>query len=244
MKDHFSGVSGGYAAFRPDYPGALVARILALTPGRERALDVATGNGQLASKLAPHFHHVDATDISHNQLQYAHNELNILYHVMPAERLDFPDASFDLLTVAQAVHWFDFDLFYDEATRVLQPGGIIALLGYQLFHSFPEADAIVRPFYHDVVGPFWDPERHWIDEGYRTLPFPFDEIPCEPMSYKVSRTAEQILGYLETWSAVTQYKAHFNENPVDQIRQTLLEVWGDGPREVVFPLLLRVGKNK
>lgn len=244
MNDHFSHLSDSYSKFRPDYPDAFVKHIVSLAPGRDRALDVATGNGQLALKLAAHFHRVDATDISHNQLEQARRTLNVFYHAMPAEQLDFPDATFDLLTVAQAVHWFDFDLFFNEARRVLKPDGIIALVGYSLFRSNPETDALVRDFYENVVGPFWHPERRWIDEGYRTLPFPFEEITMDAFTHEQQRTAAQMLGYIETWSAVSAYKAHHNENPVDRIREAFTDSWNRHDGTVVFPIISRVGKKE
>lgn len=243
MKDHFSPVSAGYSQFRPDYPDNLVDFILSHVKDRDTAIDVATGNGQLAIKLAAHFHKVDAVDISHNQLERAKRELNVIYHTMPAEQLDFPDTTFDLLTVAQAVHWFDFDLFYAEAGRVLKPGGIIALVGYNLFSSFPRADSLLRNFYGNIVGTYWHPERRWIDANYQTLPFPFDEIETPDFPYRMQWDVARVLGYLETWSAVSQYKAHHNENPVDLIRGELTEIWGGGERDVVFPVFLRIGRK-
>lgn len=243
MKDRFSDIARQYARFRPQYPEALVSELASMAPSSEAALDVATGNGQVACKLARHFHRVAATDISEKQLAQADREINVVYHRMPAEQMDFPDASFDLITVAQAVHWFDFDLFYAEAERVLKPGGVLAVFGYGLFRSGAECDALIDDFYANVVGPFWDLERRWVEEAYRTIPFPFDEMPFPESEIRLQWTFENLLGYLETWSAVTHYKAHHNQNPLDRIRGPLESAWRKHDGSVVFPVFGRMGKS-
>ncbi|MBU7571382.1 MAG: class I SAM-dependent methyltransferase [Flavobacterium sp.] len=244
MKDNFSNQASEYSKFRPSYPPELIEHIVSFTESREMALDVATGNGQIAQKLSEYFQTVYATDISENQLQHAKQLLNVIYKKLPAERTDFLDKQFDLITVAQAIHWFDFDQFYAEVYRILKPNGIFAVVGYGLFSTNEESDKILSDFYYNIVGPFWDAERKYLDENYQTIPFPFEELETLHFQNKFTWTFEQLVGYLETWSAVEHYKAHNNENPIDLIRKKLEISWEAGDKTVVFPMLLRLGKLK
>lgn len=242
MKDNFSTQAKGYAQFRPSYPKEMTDYIASLPKMHARALDVATGNGQVAAALATHFEAVYATDISDKQLENAARAHNILYSNQPAERMDFDDSSFDLITVAQAIHWFDFDTFYKEVYRLLKPDGVFAVMGYGLFVTNPEADAILLDFYKNITGPYWDAERRYLDENYTTIPFPFNEIEAPRFSNTFTWTFEQLTGYLNTWSAVQHYIKANGTNPVDLISDSLKEVWQRNDGQVEFPLLLRVGR--
>jgi len=206
-------------------------------------LDVATGNGQLASKLADYFQKVYATDISENQLKQAPKISNVFYIKMPAERTDFRDKKFDLITVAQAIHWFDFDAFYKEVNRILKPDGILAVLGYGFFSTNPDSDKIVWRLYEEIVGPYWYPERQYLTEGYLTIPFPLEEIMYKKFTQPYTWTFEQLIGYLETWSATANYKkANNNENPIAIVYEELKASWEKGDKKVTFPMFLRIGK--
>lgn len=244
MKDNFSNQASEYSKFRPTYPPELIEHIVSFVETKTTALDVATGNGQVAQKLSEFFQTVYATDISEKQLLHAKQLLNVVYKKLPAEKTDFNDRQFDLITVAQAIHWFDFDQFYAEVYRILKPEGIFAVIGYGLFITNPNSDKILSHFYHDIVGPFWDPERKYLDENYETIPFPFEELETLHFQNKFIWSFEQLIGYLETWSAVEHYKAHHNENPIDLIRDDLKVSWETSEKTVVFPMLLRLGKLK
>lgn len=242
MKDNFSRQASEYSKFRPQYPQEMIDYILSFVPGRQTALDAGTGNGQVAKVLSGHFATVYATDISPDQLLHAPQILNIIYRDMPAERTDFTNNLFDLITVAQAVHWFDFDLFYGEVRRTLKTDGILAVMGYGMLKTNPESDQIIDRFYNEIVGPFWDPEREYLEQRYQTIPFPFEELPAKEFTHTASWSIEQLLGYLETWSATEKYKAHHNDNPVDLIRDELTASWKKHDGKVAFPMLLRIGK--
>lgn len=244
MKDNFSNQASQYSQFRPHYPQELIDHVLSFVHQKEAALDVATGNGQVAISLSKYFHTVYATDISEQQLLQAPKVLNVVYKNQSAEATDFHDRQFDLVTVAQAVHWFDFNKFYAEVNRILKPDGIIAIIGYGLLSTNPHSDKILLDFYQNIVGPFWDAERKYLDDDYKTIPFPFEELETETFSNAFTWSFDQLIGYLETWSAVEHYKAHHNQNPVDQIREALEASWESHDKKVTFQMLLRVGKLK
>lgn len=243
MKDNFSSGSDKYAQFRPAYPAGLFTFLLSLVPHRERAWDCGTGNGQVAAVLADSFAHVDATDISAAQLQSAVAHERIEYSVQPAEKTSFPNASFDLITVAQAIHWFDFDAFYREVNRTIRPGGVLAVIGYDLIRFGSALDAVLDEFYRDVVGPYWDRERRYIDEQYRTLSFPYVDLPAPEFAIEVEWSLDHLIGYIGTWSAVKHYQKALGSDPVESIRTDLKKNWGgEDVKTGKFPILLRVAK--
>ncbi|MCF8238629.1 MAG: class I SAM-dependent methyltransferase [Saprospiraceae bacterium] len=241
-KDYFSEQSSGYALYRPSWPADLIASILTHCPGRDRAWDCATGNGQVATLLADHFNQVDATDISARQLAEAVARPNIHYALAPAEDTPFPDHVFDLITVGQAVHWFEHERFYREVERVLKPDGLLALLGYGLARITPEIDAIVDELYTDVLGPYWHPERKYIDEHYKCIPFPFRELHFPDLEHLLTWRVDHLLGYVNTWSAVRQYIQLDGVDPVEPFDAQLRQLWGTSERAVHIPVFSRVGR--
>ncbi|CAM3358261.1 hypothetical protein FLLO111716_06105 [Flavobacterium longum] len=243
MKDNFSKQAAAYAQFRPHYPEEMIDAILRHVNAGDCALDVATGNGQVAVLLTQHFEKVYATDISQKQIDHAAQRPNVYYHVEAAERTRFNDHQFDLITVAQAIHWFDFESFYKEVDRILKPDGIFAVMGYGLLKTNPETDAIIGNLYRNIIGPYWDAERRYIDEMYQTIPFPFDEIPCPSFANSFNWALDQLVGYLNTWSATQHYIKANGENPVTLIYPELEASWRNSNKEVVFPLLLRIGRK-
>jgi ubiquinone/menaquinone biosynthesis C-methylase UbiE len=244
MKDNFSDNADQYARFRPDYPEALIHYILQQTAAHQTAWDCGTGNGQLAKKLSPHFATVYATDISAEQLANAATAENIIYQLSPAEQTDFSDKQFDLITVAQAVHWFQFDHFYQEVYRTLKDGGLVVIAGYSLLRVSPEIDRVLLHFYKDIVGPYWDEERKYIDDQYLTIPFPFQDIAAPELEQQYLWTFEQLIGYLCTWSAVKHFIKEEGSDPVLVIADALKTAWGmDERREVAFPTLIRAGRK-
>lgn len=245
MKDHFSTISEKYAKFRPDYPQTIYDFLYPLLSQKDSAWDCGTGNGQVALELAKDFQSVEATDLSPQQLKHAPPADNIRYSVQGAEHTTFADDSFDLITVAQAVHWFDFDKFNTEVKRVGRPNSIIALFGYELNTITPEIDAIVRYLYKDIVGAYWDPERKHIEDNYQNIPFPYRELESPEITNIKLWRIDHLIGYLNTWSATQQYKKAKGSNPVELIEADLRKVWGTAEvRKVCFPIIFRVGRIK
>ncbi|WP_299990132.1 class I SAM-dependent methyltransferase [uncultured Pontibacter sp.] len=242
MKDNFSGHAADYARFRPTYPQELIAHLARLAPARQLAWDCATGNGQVAGMLASFFDQVVATDISENQLKNAVQQPNISYRVEQAEQASLPDHAMDLVVVAQAVHWFDFDRFYQEVERVLKPDGLIAVIGYGLLSTHSSLDKVIRYFYSEVLEGYWDPERSYLDEGYRTIPFPFQEVELPQFSSSYTWTPEDLIGYLNTWSAVKHYEKQQGHNPVQLIEKQIREAFERETTTVIFNILTRAGK--
>ena len=240
-KDLFSNHAAHYAAFRPTYPDVLYEFIFSHTQHFDLAWDAGTGNGQVARDLSKRFNKVFASDISRKQIENAYQHENIFYSIS-AETTSFPNAQFDLITVAQAIHWFDRDKFYNEVCRVAKPGALLAVWGYSLLNINPQIDLIINDFYKNVVGPYWDKERKLIDEQYATIAFPFQEIKTPTFAFSFLWSLAELQGYLTTWSSVQKYIKEKNKNPVDELIQQLAPLWNEEKMEVKFPLFLRLGK--
>ena len=242
MKDLFSDQSKQYASFRPTYPKELYDFILNHVGNRSVVWDCGCGNGQVANDLSPYFTRVVATDLSAKQIENAIPGKNIEYSVSKAEQTSFPDSTFDLITVGQALHWFDLPLFYKEVNRVAKPNALLAVWGYSLLTISGEIDPVISHFYTEVIGPYWDKERKLVDDQYQTIPFPFNEIKTPHFEFSFYWTYEHFLGYISTWSSVQKYIKETNINPVSMLDTNLKPFWQDGEKKVTFPLFLRLGK--
>lgn len=245
FQDHFSSVAADYAAYRPTYPPALVAYLAGLPERRELALDCGCGSGQFSVQLADAFERVIATDASAQQIAHAKPHSRVEYRQAPAEHVPLANSSVDLITAAQAAHWFNLEAFYAEVTRVLRADGALALITYGAAESAGPVGARLAHFYRETIAPYWPPARQHIETGYRTLPFTLREQPAPQLSLRAHWTLAQLLGYVRTWSAVRRAIATLGHDPVVQLRGELAAVWGDpvAPREIHWPLRMRVGRT-
>lgn len=244
FKDHFSARSTDYARYRPTYPPALVHYLASIAPTRRLALDTGCGAGQLSTLLASEFEFVVATDASPQQIKNAKPHDRIEYRVARAEESALPDASADLVCAAQAAHWFDLDAYYDEVRRVLRPGGVIALVTYGVVETDGEAGHVLADFYYNVIGRFWPPERTLVETGYRSLPFPFIEQATPKMAMTAHWSLDELLGFVDTWSAMRNAEAALGREPYERFAEHLRAAWGDPAEchETRWPLSMRVGR--
>jgi len=263
VKDHFSKQSKVYASSRPNYPRAIFEFIIGLVDEKNLAWDCATGNGQAAVVLAEYFKQVVASDISTKQIENAQRKnSNISYQIFPAEKTPFEDDSVDLVTIAQALHWFDFDRFYNETKRVLKRkrdggagsgkkksrGGVIAAWAYGFHTISPEIDKVTHHLYEDILGDkYWPKERKYVESRYETIPFPFKQIPVPHFQIKLSWTMSELMNYFYSWSSVQKFVEKNNYDPISKIRESLEYAWGGKnhiyqKRSVVWPMYFKVGK--
>jgi SAM-dependent methyltransferase len=245
FEDHFSHHAEDYAAHRPRYPEALFAHLISLAPGRERAWDCGTGNGQAAVGLAPHFREVIATDGSAAQIANALAHERVTYAVAPAEASGIDAGSVDLVTVAQAAHWFDLPCFYAEVNRVLKPRGVLAMWCYGLFRISPNIDPLLHRYYLDIVGPYWPAQRRFIDEQYQTLPFPFSATATPAFAMETQWDLDEVKAYMRTWSAAQRFQAAVGADALAAIEPALACAWGKATdkKRITWPVHLRAGRR-
>jgi SAM-dependent methyltransferase len=242
FKDHFSKQAADYAKFRPRYPRELFEYLRNIAPSRQLAWDCGTGNGQAAVGLATAFARVIATDASEKQIANAQPHERVEYRAAPAESSGIASETVDLIMVAQALHWFDLDRFYDEVRRVLKKNSVLAASAYNLLHIEPAIDEVINRYYYEVVGPFWPPERKLV-ENFAELPFPFHELDPPEFEMAAQWNLHHLVGYLGTWSSTQRFIAERDGDPLEQISDELRTGWGDPQRtqKVRWPLTLRVG---
>ena len=239
IPDHFSAQAEEYARSRPRYPAEMFVYLAGLVRKREIVWDVGCGNGQASVALAAHFDRVIATDISDKQLRHAHSHERVEYIQAPAEASPLEDGTADLIVAAQSAHWFNHVAFYGEVRRVAAPGAVIALISYEMSNVTPEIDPLIYSLANQILGTFWPRERSYVDSGYATLPFPFDDIEPEHFEMSVEWTAEQMLDYLLTWSATQRYIRYHGADPRNVIADQMRDLWGK-TRTVRWPLSMRL----
>lgn len=242
FKDHFSGHAAEYASYRPSYPPELFEFLAGAAPASAQAWDCATGNGQSALGLVKYFECVVATDASSRQLAAAQSHERVDYRLEHAESTSLPDASCDLVAVAQAVHWFDRGRFYAEVRRVARPESLIAVWTYDVMRVDRKVDCLLDVLHAETVGAYWPLERELVDSRYASLGFPFREFDVPSFEMEHRWTVEHALRYLSTWSAVRRFVADRGHDPLDQLEAELRTAWGPGSRQVVWPLTVRVGR--
>lgn len=243
--DNFSEKSSSYKKFRPTYPDSLYEFIMTQVYSHDCCWDCGTGNGQVANVLANYFDKVYASDISENQLKNAESNSNVTYSVERAEQTQYSENSFDLITVAQAVHWFDFEAFNKEMKRVAKDGALVCIWGYGLLRIDSDLNEIIDDFYINKIGSYWNNERKHIDAAYSDIGFDFEELDV-PNNFNIIANwqREHLLGYLNTWSSVRHYKeANEGANPVADIQNRIYNNWDEGiEKEVKFPVFMRMGR--
>ena len=245
-RDYFSAQAAEYARYRPHYPAALFAYLAGVAPGHRLAWDCATGNGQTAVPLATYFTRVIATDLSATQIAHAEQHERVEYRVARAEASGLEPSSAELITVSQALHWFDLDPFYREANRVLVPNGVLAVSSYGSGTlDDPVLSAIFSHFEWTTLGAYWPPRREFVGEALRSLPFPFAELQAPEFSLQAEWTLEQLVGYARSWSATAKYVAEHANDPTPALAKALGTAWGDPgrARTVRWPFVVRVGRR-
>ncbi len=244
FKDHFSGHAADYAAARPGYPDALFDWLAQRSPGRGLAWDAGCGNGQAALALAARFGRVHASDASAAQIASAVAHPRIRYQVAPAQAPDLPARSVDLVTVAQAWHWFDRDAFHGAVREVARPGAVLAVWCYGICTVSPAVDAVFERLYEGVLGPYWPPERRHVEAGYGDLSFPFAPLPAPPFAMACDWDLPAFLAYLRSWSASQRHLAATGRDAVAGLAEAFAAAWGAPAtvRTVRWPLALRAGR--
>ena len=244
FKDYFSASAAEYATFRPKYPAALFDFVASLPERRRAVWDCATGNGQAAVPLAERFERVVATDASAEQIAHATAHPRVTYGVALGDASGLEDASMDLVTVAQALHWLPLDRFSAEVRRVVVAGGALAVWCYTRPVLEGELDAVLLRYYSGTCGPYWAPDRKLVDQGYEGIPLPIDEVEAPPLNIESHLTLAEFGGYVRTWSATQKLAKAIGRDPVIDVEHELRGQWGeDGQRRLVrWPVRVRAGR--
>jgi ubiquinone/menaquinone biosynthesis C-methylase UbiE len=245
FKDLFGKQATDYALFRPRYPKPLFQYLTSLTKEHDLAWDCGTGNGQAAVELAQFYKSITATDPSEKQLANIEKNSKVTYQLASAEHAPLQNQSVDLVTVAQAFHWFQHDLFFNEVNRVLKPGGALAVWGYNLCKITPELDLVILELYETILGPYWEPQRKLIEEGYKNCFFPLREVTPPSFEMSAEWSVEHLIGYLGTWSSLQTFIKKNGKNPLEEITPEIIKTWGvKKTRTVRWELIIRVGFTK
>jgi SAM-dependent methyltransferase len=245
FSDHFSAVATQYALARPDYPRALFDWIAAIAPARGRVWEAGCGSGQATAGLAAVFADVHATDPSAQQIAQAPARSDVHYAVEPAEHCSLADASVDAVCVAQALHWFDRPAFFAECARVLRPGGVLVVWGYQDI-EVPEALRESVAAFAARIRDAWPAERVLVDRAYADIAMPFAPVDVAevPTAIETEWPLTRMLAYFSSYSAVNRYREAHGIDPVATHAWAMAEAWGErGPVPLRWPLFVHARRK-
>lgn len=240
FQDHFSIQAEDYSLYRPEYPIEIYQWLASLCDEHQLAWDCATGNGQVAVALTNHFGYVIGTDASESQIYHATTYPRVEYEVAVAHESPLKDNSVNLITVGQALHWFEFDKFFKEAQRVAKPNAVLAVWCYELHQITPTVDAVIQKYYTGIIGEHWPQEREHIEQAYNSIDFPFEVIKSPNCTMTKQWTFKHLIGYLGTWSATQKYLQIHGKDPRELIIDELNAAWGDDEtKQVTWPVTIK-----
>lgn len=225
-----------YRQYRPKYPAELYFLLKSECYSSRLAWDCGTGNGQAAVDLADCFDHVYATDRSFEQISRAIQHERVRYEVEPAERCGLSDASADLICVAEALHWFCNEAFFDEVRRVAVDGAVFAAWNYGACRVSHEMDRFLISLKHEKLGPYWSTNA--VVDGKENLSLPW---ACTSVRLLMSEwwSINQFVGYIDSWSAVKAYSVIEGQHPMESVLEDLRSAWGNRQvQQVTWPLEL------
>lgn len=236
----FSDKSELYQAARPNYPDSIYAFLAQQCQATELVWDSACGNGQAAIGLAGYFDQVFASDVSQQQIQSAVQHANINYQVGPSEKSILNDQSADLVCVAQALHWFDFEKFWPEVDRVLKPNGVFATWGY----NFPIWGDVLEPLIQtqilDIIAPYWAQHNKLLWNHYRDIDLPFTKLEAPKFSMTANWNLYQLFDLIHTFSAtrrcMDEQGDEFFKNAFSDAHHLWTEELGDPRQSLTFEL--------
>ena len=245
FKDLFSRQASDYARFRPSYPSQLFDELAQRSGARGLAIDLGCGNGQASAALARRFERVIGVDPSQAQLDQAPALANARFACAAAESTGLAGGEADLITVAQAFHWFKLPQAFEEIQRLAKPGGLVALWSYGHCRISPGVDAVTWKLYEELLGAYWDPDRRKVEDGYANIAFPpsWQVLAMPPVSMGQEWALEEFAGYLSTWSPLKRFQEDKGFDPLQAVLPAMAQAWGpEGKRSVQWPLNLRVFK--
>jgi SAM-dependent methyltransferase len=247
MDEHklFAENSENYAQARPQYPKALFEYLNAVCNEHDEAWDGACGNGQAAVGLVDYFKKVQATDINEGQIVHAIQHPKVNYSVQAAEETNFDKNQFDLVCIAQALHWFDQDLFWPEVERVLKPKGIFAAWGYSWFSIEDGIDACISEKLLKVLEPYWAEQNKTLWHGYRDVHFPFNQMETPAIEMNLRWDIDQLFAYLQSWSATRRCMSDQGNKFLVKAYESVKSEWGDADKKkkVSMDFNLYIGRS-
>lgn len=241
MQNPFQQGGAGYAAHRPHYPDDLLCFLADQAPARQLAVDIGCGSGQLTTALAGHFEQVIGVDPSPSQITHAVAGPHIRYQQAAAEKIDITPLKADLIVAAQAAHWFDLPIFYENLTKFAKDKALLALITYGVPQVIGPIQSDFADLYWGDIHDFWPAARQHVENGYADFDFPFSEVILPALSISCQWGRADILGYVHTWSAVKAAKTAGQKDLIDRFMAHLGDIWGDQIREISWPLQGRVG---
>lgn len=223
--------AANYKNFRPVYPARFYEYIKEhFTSKPKKAVDLGCGTGQATLELADLAETVQGIDNSPVMIEQARNSkhpANVNFSVGNDRTFaeDFSPGSVDLITVAQAAHWFDLEAFYKKAYEILRKDGILAIWGYcdQNIQDYPAVSEITTKYsYHpDYLGKHWDEGRDCLRQFFSDSKIPatfFRDTeyrvndsktlsPDEKLEISKQMTFKDFMDYFRTYSAYHNWVA-------------------------------------
>ncbi len=243
-QNYFEEKGDEYSRYRPTYPEELAVALAERCYKSHHVLEVGCGTGQLSGVLSKKFDAVTATDPSAEQIKNATPYNGVSYQQGTAEDICLPDQDVDLVVAAQAAHWFDLPTFYEQVKKIGNEHSLLALISYGVLSLEGDIGERFAEFYWKEIHQFWPPERKHIEQGYQSFDFPFEEQSLPELYIYRSWTTAELLGYVETWSAVRVARKLGNGDIIDGFSREISALCPDETQtnKIQWPIVGRLGK--